>query len=178
MSLRSVSMSAVRLCITAGLFIVAASSGAEAQAAKKAAGALILGEITSLSVSSSDPASGGRLVVDGKQIIVPEKLAIGLVSGPSSLQALMLDAGADCKAQQPPQSGLAATDSCRGEKPPALARVIASPNANGELVASAVMIQKNSARTLARIKPEAKTGDSSYGQSGGYAKRSRRQPKQ
>lgn len=180
MTARSTCRGVLRVGICAALLIAVTAAGAHAQSARRPTGTLILGEITSLAVTNaSDPASGGRLVIDGKQIIVPEKLTIALASGKTSLQALMLAASDACKSQQPPQSGLATTDSCRGEKPPALARVMATPNENGELVASLVMIQPNSARALARMKPDTASGDSSYGRSGGssYSKRSRKQPK-
>ena len=176
MSGRTVSMRALRLWVTAGMFIAVAAGAAEAQSARKPAGSLILGEITSLTVNdASNPDSGGRLVVDGQQIVVPDKLAITEPTGGSTLQALMLAASDDCKSQKPPQSGIATSDSCRGERPPALARIVASPNEKGELVATAVMIQKDSARTLSRLKPKAGAGDGSYGKAGAYS-RPKKQP--
>jgi hypothetical protein len=177
MSRRSISIGVSRLAICAGLLIAVTTTGADAQSARKPTGTLILGEVNSLAVDNmSDPASGGRLVVDGKTIIVPQKLAIGLKSGPTSLQALMVSASDTCKTQQPPQSGLATTDTCRGEKSPALARVVASANSEGDLVASVVMVMQNSANTLARMKP-ATDADGSYGRpnNGSYANRQRRQ---
>lgn len=178
MSRRSLSLRVSRLGICAGLLVAVTATGAHAQSARKATGTLILGEVNSLAVSNaSDPASGGRLVIDGKTVIVPDKLAIGLASGPTSLQALMASASESCKSQQPPQSGLATTDTCRGEKPPALARVMASANEKGELVASVVMVMQNSAKTLARMKPGTNADASAYGRANNtsYAKRQRRQ---
>jgi hypothetical protein len=145
--------STVHLAIVAGVLVGGAGS-TEAQSSRKPTSTLIRGEITNITLRDiNDPASGGRIVVDGRQIRVPEKLLIGLPSGQKSLRDLMLEAPAECKSQQPPQSGLAVSDACRGDRPPALARVVASAGASGELVASVLMIQKDSGRTLARIKP-------------------------
>lgn len=176
MSRRSISIGITRFGLCAGFLIAVTAAGASAQSARTPTSTLILGEITSLAVDNMrDPASGGRLVVDGKTIIVPEKLSIGLATGKSSLQGLMVAASEDCKTQDPPQSGLATSDSCRGQQPPALARIKASPNANGELVATLLMIQKNSGRALARMKPDANASKQSYGRTPrGY---SRKQPK-
>jgi hypothetical protein len=116
---------------------------------------LVLGEVESLIVNDMrDPASGGRIVVNGKEITIPSNLSIGLPSGRITLTDLMLDAAEQCRAQEPVQSGLAVSDSCRGDKPPALARVMVQPDANGTLVADLVMIQADSALTLSRIKPQ------------------------
>jgi hypothetical protein len=154
---------AVHLAIVAGVLIGGAADRTEAQSSRKPMATLILGEITTIAVRDmNDPASGGRIVVDGRQITLPENLLIGLPSGQKSLRALLLDAPAECRSQQPPQSGLAVSDSCRGGRPPALARVVASASASGELVASVVMIQKDSNRTLARIKPRRGAQADSY----------------
>jgi hypothetical protein len=116
---------------------------------------LVLGEVESLIVNDMrDPASGGRIVVNGKEITIPSNLSIGLPSGRIALTDLMLDASEQCRAQEPAQSGLATSDSCRGDKPPALARVMVQPDANGTLVADLVIIQADSALTLSRIKPQ------------------------
>ena len=177
MSARTVSMRALRLWVTAGVFIALTAGAAQAQSARKPAGTLVLGEITSLTVNdASNPDSGGRLVVDGQQIVIPDKLSITQPTGAATLQSLMVAASDDCKSQKPPQTGLATTDSCRGEQAPAIARVVASPNEKGELVATSVMLQKNSARTLSRIKGAPQGGDGSYGKAGGYSKRTRRPP--
>ena len=144
---------------------VGAAAATEAQSPRKPTGMLILAELTSIAVRDvNDPASGGQIVVDGKQITIPDQLLIGLPSGRVPLRDLMLEAPAECKSQQPPQSGLAVSDSCRGARPPALARVVASPNASGELVASLLMIQKDSGRTLARIRPQGRSRARAYGQ--------------
>lgn len=144
---------------------VGAAGTTEAQSPRKPTGTLILGELTSLGVRDlNDPASGGRMVVDSKQITVPDRLLIGLPSGQVPLRDLMLEAPAECRSQQPPQSGLAVSDSCRGERSPALARVVASPTASGELVAIVVMIQKDSAGVLARIRPQRRSRAAAYGQ--------------
>lgn len=154
---------AVHLAIVAGVLIGSAADRTEAQSSRKPTATLILGEITHIAVRDmNDPASGGRMVVDGREITLPEKLSIGLPSGRTSLRDLMLEAPATCRSQQPPQSGLAMSDSCRGDRPPALARVVASASASGELVASVVMIQKDSGRTLARIKPRRGAQADSY----------------
>jgi hypothetical protein len=154
---------AVHLAIVAGVLVGGAADSTEAQSSRKPRGTLILGEITSIAVRDmNNPASGGRIVVDGRQITLPEKLLLGLPAGPMSLRDLMLEAPAECKSQQPPQSGLAVSDSCRGDRHPALARVVASASASGELVASVVMIQKDSGRTLARIKPQRGARAGSY----------------
>ena len=143
----------VHLAIVAGVLVGGAVT-TEAQSSRKPTSTLILGEITNITIRDmNDPASGGCSVVDGRQITLPEKLLIGLPSGRKSLRDLMLEASAECKSQQPPQSGLAVSDACRGDRTPALARVVASAGATGELVASVLMIQKDSGRTLARIKP-------------------------
>jgi hypothetical protein len=145
--------------------VVALTGTTEAQSPPKPIGTLILGEVTSIAVRDvNDPASGGQVVVNGKQITIPDRLLVGLPSGRVPLRDLMLAAPAECKSQQPAQSGLAVSDSCRGDRQPALARVVASPNAWGELVASLLMIQKDSARTLARIRPEGRSRAGSYGQ--------------
>ena len=145
----------VHLAIVAGVLVGGDAASTEAQSSRTPTSTLILGEITNLAFRHmNDPASGGRIVVDGRPITLPEKLLIGLPSGQKSLRDLMAEAPAECKSQQPPQSGLAVSDSCRGDRPPALARVVASAGASGELVASVVMIQKDSGRTLARIKPQ------------------------
>jgi hypothetical protein len=155
---------AVHLALVAGVLIGGAVDSTEAQSSRKPAGTLILGEITNIAIGDiHDPASGGRIVVDGRQITLPKKLLIGLPSGQKSLRDLLLEAPAECRSQQPPQSGLAVSDSCRGDRPPALARLVASVSASGELVASVVMIQKNSGRTLARIKPQRGAQAGSYG---------------
>src|SRR3989454_5313030 len=144
---------------------VAAAAATEAQSPRKPTGMLILAELTSIAVRDvNDPASGGQIVVDGKQITIPDQLLIGLPSGRVPLRDLMLEAPAECKSQQPPQSGLAVSDSCRGARPPALARVVARPNASGELGASLLMIQKDSGRTLARIRPQGRLRARAYGQ--------------
>jgi hypothetical protein len=144
---------ALHLALVTGVLVGGAAGSTEAQSSRKPTATLILGEITSIAVRDmNDPASADRIVVDGRQITLPEKLSIGLPSGQKSLLDLILEAPAECKSQQPPQSGLAVSDSCRRDRPPALARVVASANASGELVASVVMIQKDSGRTLARMK--------------------------
>lgn len=143
----------------------AAAGTTETQAPRKPIGTLILGELTSIAVRDvNDPASGGQIVVAGKEITIPDRLAIGLPSGQAQLRDLMLEAPAECKTLQPPQSGLAESDSCRGNRPPALARVVAASNASGELVASLLMIQKDSARTLARMRPQGRSRVRAYGQ--------------
>jgi len=143
----------------------AAAASAKAQPPGQPSGSLILGELTRIAVRDvNDPASGGEIVVDGKTIAIPDRLQVGLPTGRVPLRDLMLEAPAECKAKQPPQSGLAVTDSCRRDAPPALARVVASPDKSGALVASLVMIQKDSSQTLARIKPTARTRPHSYGQ--------------
>jgi hypothetical protein len=142
-----------------------AASTTEAPSPRKPIGTLILGELTSIAVRDlNDPASGGQIVVADQQITIPDRLAIGLPSGMVPLRDLLLEAPAECKSQRPPQSGLAVSDSCRGSRPPALARVVASRNASGELVASLLMIQKDSGHTLARIKPQGRSRARSYGQ--------------
>jgi hypothetical protein len=153
----------VHLAIVAGVLVGGAAASTEAQSSRKPTSTLILGEITKITFHDmNDPASGGRIVVDGRQITLPEKLLIGLPSGQKSLRDLMLEAPAECKSQQPPQSGLAVSDSCRGDRPPALARVVASAGASGEFVASVLMIQKDSGPTLARIKPPRRAQPGSY----------------
>ena len=182
MSTRNPCAAAVRIAIAAGVLIAGIAGSTEAQTPVRTNGTLILGEITSITISdANDPVSAGRIVVDGKQITLPDKLLIGLPSGSVSLRDLMLEAPAECQSHQPPQSGLAVSDSCRGDRPPALARVVASANASGELVASVVMIQKDSGRTLARIRPQRNARARSYGQppqdAAGYPKPSATQAK-
>jgi hypothetical protein len=144
---------AVHLALVTGMLAGGAFPSTEAQPSRNPTATLILGEITRIAVQdTNDPASADRIVVDGRQITLPDTLLIGLPSGRKSLRDLILEAPPECKSQQPPQSGLAVSDSCRRDRPPALARVIASANASGDLVASVVMIQKDSGRTLARIK--------------------------
>jgi hypothetical protein len=144
---------AARLCATAALLIATAAGVAHAQA--KATGSLILGTIESVMVDDmNDPSSAGRMVVKGKEITIPHGLLVGLPSGRMTLRNLLLEAPEECKAQQPPQSGLAVSDTCRNGGTPALARVIASPTESGGLVASLVMVQKDSARTIARTRPD------------------------
>lgn len=117
-------------------------------------GSLILGEIESVAVDDmNDSSSGGRVVVQGKEVTIPRGLSIGLPKGRSSLRNLVLDAPDECKSQEPPQSGLAVSDTCRNGGSPALARIVASPDASGAMVASLVMVQKDSARTIARMRP-------------------------
>ena len=154
---------AAGICLAAALFGVATGGVAlaqtkapvrpeTAQVRAKTTGQLILGPIDSITVSDmTSPSSGGRMVVGGKQITIPDNLLIGLPKSRITLRNLVLEAPEACKSQQPPQSGLAVSDSCRKDKPPALARVVASPDASGEMVASLVMVQKDSARTLARF---------------------------
>jgi hypothetical protein len=145
---------AVHLALVTGVLAGGAAGGAAAQSARKPTATLVLGEITSIAVRDmNDPASAGRIVVAGRRITLPEKLLIGLPSGRKSLRDLVLEAPPECTSQQPPQSGLAVSDSCRRDRPPALARVVATASASGELVASVVMIQRDSGRTLARMKP-------------------------
>jgi hypothetical protein len=122
--------------------------------APKPSSALILGAIESIAVDDmNDPASAGRIVVKGKEVTIPRDLSIGLPTGRTTLRDLVLEAPAECKAQEPPQSGLAASDTCLNGSTPALARIIAKPSESG-MVASTVMVQKDSGRTLARMKPE------------------------
>lgn len=173
---------AVRLTIVAGVLAAGAAGTIEAQSSRTPTGTLILGEIVSFAVrDANDPASGGRLVVDGKQITVPDKLLIGLPSGRVPLRDLMLEAPAECRSQQPPQSGLAVSDACRGDRPPALARVVATPSASGELVASVVMIQKDSGPTLARFRRQrdsrARPQEAQPSNATAYPNRSGAQPK-
>jgi hypothetical protein len=161
---------------------VSAAGTTQAQSPRKPGGALILGELTSIAVRDvNDPASGGQIVVDGKAITIPERLSVGLPSGLVPLRDLMLEAPAECKSQRPPQSGLAASDSCRGDRPPALARVVAGLSASGELVATLLMIQKDSGRTLARIRPQGRARARSYGQqpsdAAAYPKKAETPPK-
>ena len=153
-----------------------AARNTETPSPRKPIGTLILGELTSIAVRDmNDAASGGQIVVAGKPITIPDRLTVGLPSGSVPLRDLMLEAPAECKSQQPPQSGLAVSDSCRGARPPALARVVARPNESGELVASLLMIQKDSGRTLARIKPQGRSRLRAYGQqppdAAGYPKK-------
>jgi hypothetical protein len=165
MPTRDTCAAAARRTFLTAVLVAGAAGITEAQTPRKPAGTLILGEVTSLAVRDmNDPASGGRIVVDGRQITIPEKLLIGLPSGQKSLRDLMLDAPAECKSQQPPQSGLAASDSCRGDRLPALARVVASASASGELVASVVMILKDSGPTLSRFRRQHETRVRPYGQ--------------
>ncbi len=145
---------AARICATAALLVAMAAGVAEAQA-KKAAGSLILGEIESVTVEDmSDVSSAGRMVVRGKEITIPPDVTVGLPTGRVTLRNLVLEAPEECRSQQPPQSGLAVSDSCRNGGSPALARIVATPDASGALVASLVMVQKDSGRTLARMRPE------------------------
>ena len=110
------------------------------------------------------------MVVAGKQITIPKNLLIGLPKSRITLRNLVLDAPEPCKAQDPPQSGLAVSDSCRKDKPPALARIVATPAASGEMVASLVMVQKDSATTLARFSKERRSRRArNQGTSGAYA---------
>ena len=119
-----------------------------------AEGTLILGAIESVAVDDmNDGASAGRIVVKGKEIAIPRDLLIGLPTGHATLRDLVLEAPDECKAQQPPQSGLAASDSCLNGSTPALARIVAKKSESG-MVATMVMVQKDSGRTLARMKPE------------------------
>jgi hypothetical protein len=123
--------------------------------APKLDGSLILGEIESIAVDDmNDASSSGRLVVQGKEITIPRGLSIGLPTGRLTLRNLVLDAPDDCKSQQPPQSGLAVSDTCRKEGTPALARIVANPDESGRMVAKLVMVQKDSARTIARMRPD------------------------
>ena len=123
--------------------------------APKLAGALILGEIESIAVDDmNDGSSSGRMVVQGKEITIPRGLSIGLADGSLSLRDLVQDAPEECKSQEPPQSGLAVSDTCRKEGTPALARIVANPDASGHMVADLVMVQKDSVRTLARMKAD------------------------
>jgi hypothetical protein len=141
------------VCVNAVLLVVMAAVGAHAQA--QATDALILGVIERIAVDDmNDPASAGRLVVQGKEITIPRGLAIGLPTGEATLRTLVLEAPEECKAQEPPQSGLASSDSCLNGGAPALARVVASSTESGGLVATVVMVQKDSSRTLARMKAE------------------------
>ena len=118
-------------------------------------GSLILGEIESIAVDDmNDASSSGRMVVQGKQVTIPRGLSIGLPTGQLSLRDLVQDAPEERTSQVPPQSGLAVSDTCRKEGTPALARIVANPDASGQMVAKLVMVQKDSARTLARFKAE------------------------
>jgi hypothetical protein len=121
----------------------------------KADGTLILGAIESITVDDmNDPSSGGRVVVRGKEITIPRGLRIGLPTGESTLTSLVAEASDECKSQEPPQSGLATSDTCLNGGSPALARVIANPTESGGMVATLVMVQKDSARTIARMKAD------------------------
>lgn len=132
-----------------------APKAAVAPAPAKTAGSLILGAIESIAVADmNDPSSPGRMVVRGKEITIPSDVLIGLPTGHVSLRDLVLEAPEECKSQQPPQSGLAQSDTCLNGGSPALARVIATRSASGDMVASTVMVQKDSARTLARMKAD------------------------
>ena len=118
-------------------------------------GSLFLGEIESIAVDDmNDMSSGGRMVVQGKEVTIPRGLSIGLPKGRSSLRSLVQDAPDECKSQEPPQSGLAVSDTCRNGSTPALARIVAVPDASGAMVANLVMVQKDSSRTIARLRPE------------------------
>jgi hypothetical protein len=118
-------------------------------------GALILGEIESIAVDDmNDVSSSGRIVVQGKEIAIPRGLSIGLPNGRLTLRDLVQDAPDECKSQQPPQSGLAVSDTCRNGGTAALARIVANPDASGGMVAKLVMVQKDSSRTIARMRPE------------------------
>jgi len=118
---------------------------------------LVLGEIESLSITDvNDPASGGLIVVGGKYIAIPTNLLIGIPSGRLALRDLVLHAPEECRSQG--QSGLAVSDTCRKDKTPAMARLMVQPDSAGNLVADVVMIQTDSTRTLARIKPQSVKG--------------------
>jgi hypothetical protein len=132
-----------------------AKAAGAAQAKAKAAGTLILGVIESVTVDDmNDPSSAGRMVVKGKEITIPRDLLIGLPAGRMTLRNLVLEAPAACKSQQPPQSGLAVSDTCLDGGTPALARIVANATESGGMVASLVMVQKDSVRTLARMKAD------------------------
>jgi len=149
------------LVVTLALFLsgVGGRAGAQDRRAEAApveapkAGRLILGEIESIKVRDlSDPASGGVLVVKGKRITIPDNLLIGLPAGRMTLRNLVMDGPQSCTSQVPLQSGLAVSDTCRTDGSPALARIVAKPDASGELVAALVMVLKDSATTLARMR--------------------------
>jgi hypothetical protein len=141
------------LCAAAALFVSAAAVMAQAQSTQP--GTLILGEIERLTVDDlRDRSSGGSIVVSGKQITIPGSLLIGLPKGRLTIRDLVLDGPDQCKSLDPPESGLALSDACRNDGSPGLVRVVANRTPSGDLVASLVMVQKDSARTLARITPE------------------------
>jgi hypothetical protein len=141
---------AARICAAAALLVIASAVGAHAQAT--AADSLILGTIENIAVDDmNDASSAGRLVVQGKEITIPRGLLIGLPAGRITLRNLVLEAPDECKSQEPPQSGLAVSDTCRNGGTPALARIVAKPTESGGMVASLVMVQKDSSRTLARM---------------------------
>jgi hypothetical protein len=118
-------------------------------------GALFLGEIESIAVDDmNDSSSSGRIVVQGKEIAIPRGLSIGLPTGRLTLRDLVQDAPDECKSLEPPQSGLAVSDTCRNGGTAALARIVANPDASGRMVAKLVMVQKDSGRTIARMRPE------------------------
>lgn len=148
------------IAATLVVFVVVSFGGSSAEDALHAQtkpapqGVLILGEIESITVSDmNNPASGGSISVAGTRVTIPDNLLIGLPGKRLTLRNLVLDGPDDCKAQVPPQSGLALSDSCRNDRAPGLARVVASPNPSGNLVAGVAMVQKDSGLTLGRTGP-------------------------
>jgi len=127
------------LHLAAGSALAAGHGSDAAQAKARPTGQLILGEIESVTVTNlDDPSSGGVIVVKGKRITIPDNLSIGLPAGRMTLRNLVLDGPKECTSLQPVQSGLAVSDTCRTSGSPALARV---------------MVLKDSATTLARMRP-------------------------
>jgi hypothetical protein len=113
------------------------------------------GTLTSLQID--DPAdrwSSGRIVVDTKTIVVPATVPIDLGESIETLQELFAYAPVACRRVH--ETGFVSTDVCRSQidahpmdKPPVTAvRVIAAPDAEGNLVASKVTFVPASAAVI------------------------------
>jgi len=102
-----------------------------------------LGEIERITLNNpADVYSGGVMVVGGSEMIIPRNMLIDLPANRLSLQQIFDQAPAACKAQNPPESGLAKADKCNGSGTGGIATLHAVRTNAGNVIIGDLFIQK------------------------------------
>ncbi|MBK5275231.1 MAG: cadherin-like domain-containing protein [Desulfuromonadales bacterium] len=125
------------------MFVLLMSSVASAAPTLVSPSPNSFGEIERITLN--DPAnvySGGVLVVGGVEMILPKNLLIDLPANRLSLQQIFDQAPAACKAQNPPESGLAKVDKCNATGSGGIATLSAVRTNAGNVIVGDLFIQK------------------------------------
>jgi hypothetical protein len=127
------------------MFVLLMSSVASAAPTLVSGGLGSLGEIERITLNnptSTDPYEAGVMVVGGVEMIIPRNLLIDLPANRLSLQQIFAQAPAACKAQNPPESGLAKADRCNGTGSGGIATLTATRTNAGNVIVGDLFIQK------------------------------------